>query len=65
MASPISLACAAGMAPGEQVPEMKIPGRGLDREARLGGDVAALVLVGIAIDDEAKDPSRVLERCRA
>src|SRR6516162_7350083 len=33
----------------EQVPQLKISRRGLDREARLDRDIAAFVLVGIAV----------------
>ena len=41
---------------------MVVPRRSLDREARPGGDVAALAFVGVAIDDEAKNPNRFLDR---
>src|SRR5262249_35269965 len=45
----------------EQVPEMEIPGRGLDHKARPDRDVAALVLVGAAVGDESEHPGGVLE----
>ena len=40
---------------------MEVARRGLDREARPGGDVTALALVGIAIDDEPENPNRFLD----
>ena len=40
---------------------MPIPGRGLDREGRLDGDVAGLALIGVAIGNETEHPCGVLE----
>ena len=40
---------------------MVVARRCLDRKTRPGGDVTALAFVGIAIDDEAKNPNRVLD----
>ena len=40
---------------------MVVARRGLDRKTRPGGDVTALAFVGVAIDDEAKNPNRFLD----
>jgi hypothetical protein len=46
---------------GEDEPAMSVPGRGGDHECWGDGDVAGLVLVGVAVGDEREHPEGILE----